>query len=160
MDQSITIRPATESDVAATIPLWAEFLDFHSTRDSWFTRSDRGGEYWAAFVRERVFDPKSIVLVAECEGEMLGYSIGTINSRPPTYAELQYATITDLAVSTAARRLGVGAGLASEMIHLLRSRGINRIEIGVATTNEISMAFWRKMGFLPFMEKCVSCTDK
>jgi ribosomal protein S18 acetylase RimI-like enzyme len=155
MDWEITIRPATEADARATVPLWAEFLDFHSCRDEWFTRAECGGEHWEKFVCDRVNDPRSIVLVAELGGEVLGYSIGTLNMRPLTYAELDYATITDLAVSSKARRTGIGVRLATEMIKRLQDRGVNRIEIGVATTNEVSTSFWRKMGFVPFMEKCV-----
>lgn len=32
------------------------------------------------------------------------------------------------------------------------SRGLDRLEVRVATTNEVSTVFWRKMGFTAYLE--------
>lgn len=51
------------------------------------------------------------------------------------------------------RRSGIGAKLVHEMLRLFRERGIRRVEVTAADSNEAATAFWRKMGFVPYVQK-------
>jgi ribosomal protein S18 acetylase RimI-like enzyme len=153
MTTQIKIRPATLQDIEAMTELWIEFVDFHTERDPWFTRSEDGHIRFAEFMTERIKDEKSYVLVAELDGKVVGHAMAIITSRIPVFVPEEYAAIYDVAVSSDHRRSGIGAKLVQEMIRLFQERGLRRVEVGMNTTNEVATAFWRKMGFVPYNQK-------
>ena len=153
MRDRIKIRPAAREDIDAMAELWTEFMDFHAARDPWFKRSESGHNSFAEFIRERIEDEKSIVLVAEADGKVVGHALAMITPRLPVFEPVEFAQIMDVAVAETHRRLGIGAKLVQEMMRIFRERGIHRVEVGAANTNEVATAFWRKMGFTPYMQK-------
>ncbi|MCA9437597.1 MAG: GNAT family N-acetyltransferase, partial [Candidatus Omnitrophica bacterium] len=50
------------------------------------------------------------------------------------------------------RRKGIGERLFRETVEWFRAKGVDRIELRVVVANEVSTAFWRKMGFAAYME--------
>ncbi len=56
------------------------------------------------------------------------------------------------AVTANYRRCGIGEELVKEMLKWFRDHDIKRIEVKVSVHNELSTAFWRKMGFNPYIE--------
>ena len=75
-----------------------------------------------------------------------------IGQYPPVYERREYGSITDLAVTAEFRRRGVGRRLFEAARDWFASGGLDRLEVRVATTNELSTAFWRGLGFEPYME--------
>jgi GNAT superfamily N-acetyltransferase len=157
MNSEISIRPGTEADVPAIVDLWVEFMDLHRDMDRWYTISEESPGLYGEFVRQRMEDPSSAVIVAEVGERIVGFAVAVISERPALYARRQYATITEVAVTASARRFGAGAKLTEEIVGVLRGKGVTRIEIGALLGNPMSTSFWRKMGFVPYMEKC--CLD-
>jgi ribosomal protein S18 acetylase RimI-like enzyme len=153
MSGHVGIRPAARKDIDAMGALWAEFMDFHAERDPWFKRSESGHTRFAEFIAERLEDERSIVLVAETDGEVVGHALAMIAKRLPVFEPEDYAQIMDVAVAGKHRRSGIGMRLVQEMMRLFRQRGIRRVEVTAAVTNEVATAFWRKMGFVPYTER-------
>ena len=152
--ETVIIRQATAADAPAIVELWKEFMDFHKACDpALFTRATDGHEKWAAFLSERMADATSLVLVAQAGGQLAGYCLCGLAKRRPIFAPLEYGTICDLAVTERDRRHGIGRRLFGEAQKWFASRGIHRIELGVAAANKASSAFWATMGFRPCMEK-------
>lgn len=160
MSNVIIIRPATQKDVESMVILWTEFMDFHSERDPWFKRSDTGHLRFAEFVAERIADEKSIVLVAEVDGKIVGHAIAEISSRLPVYEPEDYGQIMDVAIAETHRRSGIGEKLVEELFRIFHERGIRRVEVGMSVSNESATAFWRKMGFVPYMQKSWRLIDE
>jgi hypothetical protein len=77
------VRKATQEDTGAIAELWKELMDFHQERDPCFTRSVDGHERFAEFVSGRISSETSCVLVAEQQGEIVGYCLATISKFPP-----------------------------------------------------------------------------
>ena len=152
MKTDIIIRKATVNDLEVIGWLWQEFMDFHRERDLHYSRSADGHERFKEFVAGHIVSENSCVLVAEKVGGVIGYCLATLARYPPVFNEREYGMVFDLAVTERYRRMGVG----EEMYQLVQSwfaeRGIHRIELRVAVTNEASTAFWRKMGFMPYTE--------
>ena len=149
--ESFQVRTATPADVGAIVALWQEFMDFHKERDSCFTRSADGHERFGEFVSGRIASDAACVLVAEQQGAIVGYCLATISKYPPVFAQQTYGSIVDLAVTAACRRSGIGQALAAEACRWFAARAIHRIEARVAVANEVSTAFWAKMGFAPYL---------
>ena len=59
----------------------------------------------------------------------------------------------DLVVAVGCRRRGIGKDLVAAACDWLRSRDLPRAEVFVASANPASMAFWTKLGLVPYLEK-------
>lgn len=153
MGDAVRVRPARAGDVDAMTALWTEFMDFHAERDPWFKRSESGHTRFAEFIAERLEDERSVVLVAEADGEVVGHALAMIVKRVPVFEPEDYAQIMDVAVAGKHRRSGIGMRLVQEMMRLFRQRGIRRVEVTAAVSNEAATAFWRTMGFVPYTER-------
>ena len=87
---------------------------------------------------------------AESDGEVVGYLMARAEQRPPVFVGGPVMSISDICVKTGFRRGGTGVAMVNELLRLADEMGITRIEVGYAATNELSHAFWGKIGFKPF----------
>jgi len=150
---TLTIRPATKEDIPAIRELWKEFMDFHKAREPFFARVDDAHDDFGRFMVNNLDQDDWLILVAAAGDQIIGYGSATIMSYPPIYADPRYGYIQDVAVTEAYRGQGVGQQIFARMITWFREKNISRLELEVAVTNEVSQAFWRKMGFKNFTKK-------
>ncbi len=150
---SITIRPAAAADLSAIQELWKEFMDFHQARDPFFTRLPEAHQDFGLFMKRNLNKDDWLVLVAVDGHRVVGYGSAAEMSYPPIYQNPRYGYIQDVAVTHGYRGQGIGRQLFERMAAWFKERGISRMELEVAVTNELSQAFWQKMGFQPFTQK-------
>lgn len=150
-----TIREAKESDRARVAELFKEMFDFHGQRDPHFTRTESGHNIFANWFVKQIEEDLSLPLVADVGGEVVGYSLGIIRKHPPVFTRRDYGEVNDIAVTERCRRQGIGQLLFEKTRAWFLYNGIHRIETRVATANELSLAFWQKMGFVPYVETLV-----
>jgi ribosomal protein S18 acetylase RimI-like enzyme len=148
---NVTIRRAATGDLNAIGDLWREFMDFHKSRDAHFARAADGHDRFKEFISGHMASETSCVLVADVDGEAVGYCLATRAQYPPVFAYRDYGTVYDLAVTERCRRNGIGERLYRAAQTWFVERGIHRIELRVAVSNEVSTAFWQKMGFSPYV---------
>lgn len=148
-----TIRKAKHKDVERILDLWCEFMDFHEQYDSIFKRSKSGHSEFRKFLKERISDRNSLVIVALEEEIICGYLLAKIETRPPVFLDRKHVVIFDLAINEKLRRKGIGEKLFNESVEWFKKKKINRVELTVATSNPVSMKFWTKMGFKTYSER-------
>jgi ribosomal protein S18 acetylase RimI-like enzyme len=104
------------------------------------------------FISHHIKSDVSCVLVAE-EGSkaLVGYCLAALAKHPPVFDRRDYGIVFDLAVTERCRRQGIGERLYSTAEAWFADRGIRRVEVQVAVSNEISAAFWWKMDFNPYI---------
>jgi ribosomal protein S18 acetylase RimI-like enzyme len=141
------IREACTADLDEIVELWKEFMEFHRQRDPFFTRSEDGDRRFRDFVAENLDNPDWLVLVAIEAERPVGYCMATVLEYPPVLELRRHGFVQDTAVTEVARRHGVGSALYERTERWFRERGITRVELNVAATNDASQAFWRRMGF-------------
>ena len=149
---AVAIRKATEADVPHIVELWVEFVDFHARYDSAFQRAPDGQEHLATTVRERLVDADASVFVAEDGTGLVGYCMARVNKRGPEFGGWEFGDIHQLAVTEKRRRGGIGRLLFEAARTWFVERGVERMELRVLRTNPASTAFWRRLGFHPYME--------
>jgi ribosomal protein S18 acetylase RimI-like enzyme len=152
MPSDYTIRTATTADLGIIGELWKALMDFHRKRDEHFARSVDGHEKFKEFIAGQMSSGASCVLVAEQEGNVAGYCLATLAQHPPVFAERDHGHIWDLAVTESCRGRGLGEKMYRTVEKWFAERGVHRIETRVAVTNEISSAFWKEIGFRPYIE--------
>ena len=151
----IQIRQANANDLPAIKELWVQMIDFHTVRDSYFQRAKEGHERFGEYVREYIESPEWLILVAVTADRVIGFSMGTIASYPPVYQQTHHGYIADMVVAEEFRDQGIGTRIFENMIPWFRENGVTRIELEVATANEISQSFWNRIGFRDYMHKMV-----
>lgn len=95
------------------------------------------------FVRQAGVLFASTFLVAEWDGEVVGYTIGALVQHRPTTG-----WIVRLAVAEPCQRRGIGESLIATAVARLRERGVYEVCLSVALENHAARALYKKHGFL------------
>ena len=144
-----TIRRAERRDLPALGRLGASLMRTHYGFDSRRFLSPgedpEGGYAW--FLGSQLDQPDVVVLVAERDGEIIGYAYAGIE--PLSWKELrdEAGFVHDLVVADAARREGVGGLLLDAAIEWLRSRGMPRVFLWTAAQNAPARNLFERRGF-------------
>jgi ribosomal-protein-alanine N-acetyltransferase len=93
----------------------------------------------ASFLREVENNEIALYLVAKIENKAVGY-IGV-------WRIIDEGHITNVAVHSDYRGLGIGSMLVSELLSLCKKDGINSFTLEVRKSNEIAQKLYRKYGF-------------
>ena len=144
---TIRIRKARVEDAVRVADLWHEMAVFHGRLgDEWRIR--RGSrEGFASYVEGLIGEGRDGVFVAHDDGPVVGFVIARRASRARIFAHRDHGLISDLAVSRAYRRRGVGSRLCRRAFRWIGARGLGTAEVRFAAANPLAAAFWREMGF-------------
>ena len=142
------IRLAQQSDVAGISQMWARMVERHAQLDATtFRPAADGAELYARFIEDRLEDAYARILVAEVDGELVGYisgGIADINSQ--LFEAQRCGLITELFVCAGQRRQGIGSQLVERLMLWFRACDVSRFEWYTSAQNPAALAFWRAMG--------------
>ena len=146
---TITIRRATTEDAALLASLAAS--TFHDTFAADNTPQDMA-EYMAAvygesFQRAELADPRHIVVLAERDGEAVGYAMLRQGPAPNGVQDTDAIEIMRLYAVKRFIGGGIGATLMQRCLEEAASRGKSTIWLGVWEHNARAIAFYRRWGF-------------
>ena len=145
-------RRAGPGDIPGATELWIEITTHHADIDPLFTlRQDADAEI-RRLLAAQLGDPDTAIFVWETGGDLLGFCSVSVDVAKPILEETRRAEISDLGVRADARRRGIGRGLAEAALDWVRERGVDRVEVRVATGNPEGQAFWRALGFGDLMD--------
>jgi ribosomal protein S18 acetylase RimI-like enzyme len=128
------IRPATADDVPALQSLWREYAA--EIPDLPYRDDDVNEEL------KEIADLVGIVLVAERDGDAVGFALGRRTGEKVT-------KLRDLYVRPSARRSGVAAELVRELAAQAGAAGAEVIELDVLASNTDARAIYERWGFRP-----------
>ena len=143
------IRKGRVGDVERLVELWKELVDHHKNFDRGYSEfvpdvEKVQAEFYARTIRSR----RSVMLVAEEDGAIIGFLFGSIASRPPVFKIQKHAFIGDILVTAKHRRMGIGKLLVDEFESWAKGQGAEFMTLAVYPENGAGMAFWEDMGFL------------
>lgn len=145
------IIEANRSYIPGIIEVWKELLDLHETLNSGYGRKD-GSEYtFAEFLSRSLSSPDSKLLIAIEGDEVIGYTLLQILKYPPIFKKERYGYISDMCVKDGHRRKAVGNKLLENAYAWFRSKGVDRVELRVASNNMVGYPFWKKQGFKDYV---------
>lgn len=150
----VNIRELRQGDLPEVKAIFREFVQYHERWDSIFEKVDSAEEVWGNYVQEsQQHDENCRVLVAEFEGNVVGYCLGRVVEKPPIYRERLIGEVGNIAVKEGYRRRGIGGSLFTAIREWCKERGVSHIEIEAATANPQSVSFWNKMGGREFIKR-------
>ena len=147
----IAIRAARARDVPALSLLWAELMELHAGRDPRFALALDAPAQWRTQVSDVLGREDAFVLMAEADGQPVGFCVGWIAKNPPIYRVADVGFISEIAVTGAEQRRGVGRALMDGAGEWFRRRGLAEVQLSTAVWNESAHAFWKAMGGEPLL---------
>jgi len=152
MVNDLVIRSATPDDIEAAAKLGAQIVRLHhATNPKRFFLIDEVEKGYAWWLRQELERAEAIVLVAELDGEIVGYAYGAIEERDWNTLLDRHGAVHDLFVVEAARRRGVGRAMVNAVIARLEKLGAKLIVARAMVQNENAQRLCTSLGFQPTM---------
>lgn len=142
------IRLATQEDTKRIGELWLEMVNYHQQfDDTMFQASEQGAKVYQDSVESRLNDSETRVLVAEKNGEVVGYVLGMLVSiNAAMFVREQSGFLADIYVAEAYRRQGIGRALVERLVLWFHSQNITYYEWHVSSKNQDAVHFWESVG--------------
>lgn len=146
-------RRATVGDLDAIVALWREMWDFNAALDARMTASPVANPVQRGWLEDHIEGERSLVLVAQDGRDLVGYALATILENPPIVLHQFYGYVSELSVTAARRRSGVGSLLLDGVHAWFRTKGLPYAEVTASVRNQVSRGFWRRQGYTDFVER-------
>jgi ribosomal protein S18 acetylase RimI-like enzyme len=152
MNNQPTIRSATAEDAEAITALWQQMAEQHQCYDtSVWCWSDDAPVSWKRNLMEVIEKENILILVADHEGEQVGFLRGCVNDNPDIFKIRKAGEIWDVFVREDMRGRGLGRALMEAGEQALRDMGAEDMKFHVALKNPGAIKFYEKMGYKPVM---------
>ncbi|MGI9616441.1 MAG: GNAT family N-acetyltransferase [Acidimicrobiales bacterium] len=135
----MTLRPATQADVAAMLEIYTPVV--LETAISFELEPPSVAEFGARLEAVTARDPW---LVAEIEGRVAGYAYASDFRSRPAYAATRETTVY---VADWARGRSVGTRLVLAILDVLTADGVRQVIAGIALPNDGSIALHERLGY-------------
>jgi RimJ/RimL family protein N-acetyltransferase len=145
---TITVRPARPADAEALGRMGGALVRQHHHFDSerfMLPEDVEGGYRWWLGKELRAKD--AVVLVAERDGEVIGYVYGRVESRDWSTLRDSHGGLHDIWVEESARGTGAGTLLAEELVRRFAELGVPRVILMSAAKNEAAHRFFARLGW-------------
>ena len=149
MSESIVIRPAAPADMAVVGRLGALLVRLHHDFDperfiAATTRTEQG---YGSFLWTQLQDASVVVLVAERDGQVLGYTYAGVEGFDYMSLRGPAGVVYDIVVDPAERGKGVGRLLLDATLDALRTGGARQVVLSTADQNLTAQRLFARAGF-------------
>jgi ribosomal protein S18 acetylase RimI-like enzyme len=147
--RAVSIRVAAPADLPVIGRLGALLVRLHHDFDpERFIAATPQTEYgYASFLGSQLEQPNVVVLVAERDGEVLGYTYSGVEGRDYMSLRGPAGVLYDIVVDPAHRGYGVGRLLLDTTLAALKARGAPRAVLLTAERNESAQRLFARAGF-------------
>jgi ribosomal protein S18 acetylase RimI-like enzyme len=146
---SIVIRPAAPDDMKAVGRLGALLVQIHHDFDPerFIAPTSRTQQGYGSFLGTQLGDASVVVLVAEDDGQVLGYTYAGVEGFDYMSLRGPAGVLHDIVVDPAHRGHGVGRMLLDATLAALEGRGAPRVVLSTAERNEPAQRLFARAGF-------------
>jgi ribosomal protein S18 acetylase RimI-like enzyme len=106
-----------------------------------FAQTDQGAKYF----KDALEDKEGIFLIAEEDGQIIGYINGT--KADFSYRKSKYFEMYNLGVSPSHKRKGIGTKLLDEFTKEVKKRGFQKIYLNCYAKNLEAINFYKASGY-------------
>lgn len=144
-----TVRRATHADLPRIGRLGALLVEEHHNFDSlrFLPGRPRTPADYGSFLATQLDNPDAILLVADDNGDVLGYAYGAVEGYDYMSLRGPAGILHDILVEPPYRRRGVGQLLLDAMLKELEARGVPRVVLTTAEKNADAQRLFDRSGF-------------
>jgi len=149
MNLAITVRRASPADVATLGRLGALLVKTHHDFDPrrFIPATPQTERGYGSFLGTQLDDEDIIVLVAERDGEVIGYTYAGIEGYDYMSLRGPAGVLYDIVVDPVHRGQGVGRQLLVATLRALEAKGAPRVVLSTAERNEAAQRLFAGAGF-------------
>jgi ribosomal protein S18 acetylase RimI-like enzyme len=146
---AVRVRGATTADLPGIGRLGALLVRAHHDYDPqrFIPATSRTSQGYASFLATQLDQPHVVVLVAEQDGGVVGYTYGGIEEQDWMALRGPAGVLYDIVVDPAHRGKGIGRTLLDETLRQLEARGVPRVVLSTAEKNEEAQRLFAHAGF-------------
>ena len=145
----VRIRRAERGDLPALGRMGALLMRAHHAfdRDRFMAPGTKPEDGYASFLGTQLSAPDVVVLVADRDGDVIGYVYAGIE--PQSWKELrdEAGFIHDIVVEERGRRMGIASALIEAVIAWCRERHMPRVLLCTSPHNVSAQALFARVGF-------------
>lgn len=143
------VRRAKPADLPSIGRLGALLVEAHHGFDPRRFLAAKPGtpEGYASFISTQLEDPDVAVLLAESDGEVIGYAYTAVEGYDYMALRGPAGVLHDVIVAPEHRGRGVGRLLLDAALEFLMSRGVPRMVLSTAERNEAAQRLFARAGF-------------
>ncbi len=143
------VRRATPADLPSIGRLGALLVEEHYGFDPrrFVAAGRRTPSDYASFLGGQLEDPDIAVLVADDDGDVIGYAYAAVEGYDFMALRGPAGLLHDVIVDPGHRGRGVGRLLLDAALEFLRSRGAPRVVLFTAERNEAAQRLFERIGF-------------
>jgi ribosomal protein S18 acetylase RimI-like enzyme len=146
----MNIRGAVAEDVTGVLPMVEKLATLHEQWDPIkYGYLPNPAEMYRRWLRSRATDARSVFIVAEHEGKIVAFVVGTTEEEIPIYRTKEFGFIHDLWVDEKYRNEGIARQMVMLAIEKFREIGVLQIRLDTAAKNEAARKLFESCGFRP-----------
>lgn len=144
-----TIRRARAEDLETLGRLGALLVKLHHDLDPerFIAATPRTMDGYASYLGTQLDNPDVIVLVADRDGHVVGYTYAGIEGTDYMALRGPAGALYDIVVDPAHRGQGIGTKLLDATLAALEARGVPRVVLSTAEGNESAQRLFARLGF-------------
>jgi ribosomal protein S18 acetylase RimI-like enzyme len=144
-----SLRHATPNDLEVLGRLGALLVQTHHDLDAarFIPATPQTEQGYGSFLVSQLAEPDVLVLVAEWEGTVVGYSYAALEGVDYMTLRGPAGVLHDIVVDAAYRRRGIGSQLFEVTIAALRERGARQLVLSTAEGNAAAQRLCTRAGF-------------
>jgi len=148
---SLTVSPASITDVDGLLELWKEFMKDPASLDRPIPTHSENVKREKEFIGRLIDEDPMQILLAKQDGGLVGYLICERDVVTPLDMGYRWSYVSDIYVRPSHRRQGVGKVLLRTILEYLRSVGSTHVRLAVWDKNDRAIQFYRELGFRDHM---------
>ena len=143
------VRPAISADLPAIGRLGALLVRMHHDFDPerFIAASPRTEGGYASFIGTQLDNPDVVVLVAESDDEVQGYTYAAVEGYDYMSLRGPAGILHDIVVDPVHRHRGIGRALLEATLTALEARNAPRVVLSTAVQNDAAQHLFARAGF-------------
>jgi GNAT superfamily N-acetyltransferase len=151
---TLKIRSARPADGRTLYRAWQLMREHNASHDARIVLAPVSEVEFTAGLEESLSRPGALTLIAEDEGRTVGFVSASIMANTPDRLPDRHVSIGYIFVDPGSRRGGVARNLIEAVRRWAGEQdGVHHLEMPVVAADTEAAAFWRAVGFTPFIER-------
>jgi ribosomal protein S18 acetylase RimI-like enzyme len=143
----VRVREGVDADVPTLLPIWRDMMAAHARYSSAFALADDAERIWRRGMHDLMARTDTFVLVAApLDAAALGFICGWVARNPAIYLEADMGVVSEIAVSSACARTGVGRALMASARAWFAAREVPHFQLATAGENVAAQRFFAALG--------------